>query len=346
MSALQVGKTTYSIVDFLEWQRQGTLDLQPFYQRRSVWNPRVKSLLIDSLLRGFPLPLVFLHNRLDVQTSGTVRQVVDGQQRLRTILSFIDIDSVPDVTDWDRFTVLKSHNREYAGLGFNQLPSDVQSLILQTQLSVNVLPSDIDDVTVLTIFQRMNSTGFKLNDQEIRNATYFGDFKESSFDLAYEQNQRWVNWGIFTRQDVAQMKEVELTSDLMGYLLNGITARSKAVIDRLYRTNDEAFAGRDDVEAVFRATFEKLEDIYGETGSRSTLRRFRTTAWFYVVFAVASGQYSPEFSSEKIVAAMEQTELDIRGENADEDLLPVLRGATADKASRQGRFDFLLSRTT
>lgn len=43
-------KTTYTIVDFLEWQRQRSLDLQPYYQRRSVWNPRVRSLLIDSLL--------------------------------------------------------------------------------------------------------------------------------------------------------------------------------------------------------------------------------------------------------------------------------------------------------
>lgn len=342
MNALQVGKTTYTIVDFLEWQRQGTLDLQPFYQRRSVWNPRVKSLLIDSLLRGFPLPLVFLHNRLDVQTSGTVRQVVDGQQRLRTILSYIDIDSLPPgtVDDWDRFTVIRAHNREYAGLSFQQLPSDIQGLLLQTQLSVNVLPSDIDDVTVLTIFQRMNSTGFKLNDQEIRNATYFGDFKESAYALAYAQNQRWVNWGIFTRQDVAQMKEVELTSDLMGYLMNGVTARSKAAIDRLYKANDEVFEAREDVEDAFRDTFEKLEQIYGDGGSRSTLRRFRTTAWLYVVFAVASA----DLRAEQIVAGMEQTELDIRGENADEDLLPVLRGATADRASRQARLDFLISR--
>src|SRR5665647_2121709 len=102
---LNVDKTTTSVVDFLEWQRQGSLDLKPYYQRRSVWNPRVKSLLIDSLLRGYPLPLIFLHNRLDVQRSTTVRQVVDGQQRLRTILAYIDVDCLREVDDWDRFTV-------------------------------------------------------------------------------------------------------------------------------------------------------------------------------------------------------------------------------------------------
>ncbi len=64
MPALYVEKTTYTIVDFLEWQRQGSLDLQPYYQRRSVWNPRVRSLLIDSLLRGYPLPLASIFHRV------------------------------------------------------------------------------------------------------------------------------------------------------------------------------------------------------------------------------------------------------------------------------------------
>ncbi|KJL33104.1 DUF262 domain-containing protein [Microbacterium oxydans] len=346
MAALEVAKTTYSIVDFLEWQRQGSLDLNPFYQRRSVWNPRVKSLLIDSLLRGYPLPLVFLHNRLDVTTSRTVRQVVDGQQRLRTILAYIDIDSLENVDEWDRFTVLRAHNRDYAGLSFQQLPDDVQTRILQTPLSVNVLPSDIDDVTVLTIFQRMNSTGLKLNPQEIRNATWFGEFKETSYSLAYQQNQRWVNWGIFTRQDVAQMKEVELSADLMGFLINGISARSKASIDGLYRKFDDGVPGREALINDFEATFDILEDVYGEAASRSSLRRFRTTAWFYVAFAVASGRLGVSPSAADIVRGMERTELDIRKAESDDVVMKPLRGATADKASRRARADYLLARSS
>lgn len=339
---LGVTKTTYSVVDFLEWQRQGSLDLQPFYQRRAVWNPRVKSLLIDSLLRGFPLPLVFLHNRLDVSTSKTIRQVVDGQQRLRTILSYVDIDCLIDVDDWDRFTVLRSHNRDFAGLGFQQLPPDVQGRILQTPLSVNVLPSDVDDVTILTIFQRMNSTGFKLNDQEIRNATYFGEFKDSSYFLAYSQNQRWQKWGIFSRQDVAQMREVELTADLMGFLLKGITARSKAAINALYKAHDSSFDNRTEVEKQFLETFDLLDGVYSEGASRSTLKRFRSTAWFYSVFALASGEYG-SFAPQELVSRLEHAELVLRSDSLDDDLAKMLRGATADRASRQARIKFLTS---
>ncbi|MEW9872624.1 DUF262 domain-containing protein [Arthrobacter sp. HS15c] len=339
---LGVSKTTYSVVDFLEWQRQGSLDLQPFYQRRAVWNPRVKSLLIDSLLRGFPLPLLFLHNRLDISTSKTIRQVVDGQQRLRTILAYIDIDSLTDVDDWDRFTVMRTHNREFSGLGFQQLPSDVQGRILQTPLSVNVLPSDIDDVTVLTIFQRMNSTGLKLNDQEIRNATYFGEFKDSSYYLAYSQNQRWQSWGIFSRQDVAQMKEVELTADLMGFLIRGVIARSKASISGLYKAFDETFLEREHVEKEFLELFDFLEEVYGEGESKSGLRRFRSTAWFYSVFAVASEQFG-QITPADMVARLERAEVELRSSSLDDELLKTLRGATADRTSRQARIKFLAS---
>lgn len=345
LGSLDVHKTTVPIVDFLEWQRQGSLDLKPYYQRRSVWNPRVKSLLIDSLLRGFPLPLVFLHNRLDVAKSKTVRQVVDGQQRLRTILSYVDLDCLSDVDDWDRFTVIRSHNRDYAGLAFHQLPDPVQARILQTPLSVNILPSDIDDVTVLTIFQRMNSTGFKLNDQEIRNATFFGDFKESSYQLAYGQNQRWQDWGIFSRQDVAQMKEVELTADLMGFLVEGVQARTKARLTRLYREYDEVFSERESVEESFNRIFDLLDGVYGSDGSRSPLKRFRSTAWFYAVFAVGSGRSTAgaNVTAAALVSALEAIELRLRAEGLDEDVLRVLRGATADRGSRELRVDFLAS---
>ncbi len=286
---LSVTKTTYTIVDFLEWQRQRSLDLRPVYQRRSVWNPRVKSLLIDSIIRGYPIPLIFLHNRLDVNSSRTVRHVVDGQQRLRTILAFIDIDSITEPEEWDRFTVLKSHNPDYSGLSFQQLDSEVQSRILETQLSVNVLPADVDDVTILEIFQRLNTTGLKLSDQEIRNATYFGEFKETAYQLAYSQYQRWLKWGVFKKQDVAQMKEVEFTSDLMGLLLKEVNARSKSVLDGLYKLYDSEIRDRDQLVKTFSETCDRLEEIYSPDRSRSGLKRFLNTGWFYSVFALTSG---------------------------------------------------------
>src|SRR5690349_12146313 len=88
-------KTVYSINQFLDWQRSGTLRLRPPFQRREVWNPKAKSYLIDTIIRGLPIPIIFLRVIQDLKTLKQTLEVVDGQQRLRTFLSFIDPLSLP-----------------------------------------------------------------------------------------------------------------------------------------------------------------------------------------------------------------------------------------------------------
>jgi hypothetical protein len=355
---LSVEKNSYPIVDFLEWKREGRLDLNPPYQRRQVWNPRLKSKLMDSILRGYPIPLIFLHNRLDVAKSRNIRQVVDGQQRLRTILSFLDPDCIEDKDEWDTFTVLRSHNSEFYGLPFDQFPDDTRERILQTPLSVNVLPGDVDDVTVLQIFQRINSTGLKLNAQELRNATFFGEFKDFSYSLSYDQHQRWISWGLFDRQKLGQMLEVEFTSDLLGLMLDGVQARTKPTIDRIYKKYDPDLPHQPELLAKFTDTFDFLDSVFKPGATTSTLRRFRTTTWLYACFAVATGADQQTLTGElrrgkakvdlppdpdALISALNNAERALRDEDLDPDAAKRLRGATSDKTSREERIRFLRS---
>lgn len=342
-------KTTYSIADILEWQRIGTLNLQPFYQRRSVWNELMKSLLIDSLLRSYPIPLIFLHNSLDIKTSRTVRNVVDGQQRLRTILAFVEPSSLEKMEPEDRFAISGLHNKDYAGQRFVDLPDDAKEQILETQLSVNLLPANVQDVTILKMFQRLNSTGMKLSGQEHRNAQFSGPFKTLSYDLAYEQHHRWANWGIFKQSQIAQMLEVEFTSDLLGYLLRGVDASSKVAIDSLYAKYDDADSVIPDIEnvsAVFRSACDILDQVFGSRQPAKHLKEFRTKQWVYATFAniadSAEAGHLPELDLDPILEDA-QARLLARGKTDDDELGKVLRGATSHKASRKARIDFLAS---
>ncbi|MBA3896782.1 MAG: DUF262 domain-containing protein [Sphingomonadaceae bacterium] len=79
----------YSINDFIEWERQKQLELNPFFQRRGVWSDKAKSYLMDTIIRGKPIPKFFIRQKLNVMTKTSLREVVDGQQRLRTILSYL-----------------------------------------------------------------------------------------------------------------------------------------------------------------------------------------------------------------------------------------------------------------
>lgn len=99
---------TASINDFREWHNRGELVLQPRFQRREVWSPKAKSFLIDTILRGFPVPAVYLRQKISIPTQKTIREVVDGQQRIGTILAYLN----------DEFPVSKVHNKSYGGLKF------------------------------------------------------------------------------------------------------------------------------------------------------------------------------------------------------------------------------------
>ncbi len=286
----------------------------------------------------------------------SVRQVVDGQQRIRTLLSFIDPSCLEDRTEEDEFTVLRSHNADYYGLPFVELPENVRAQILETQLPTVVLPSRIADVEVLRIFQRLNSTGLRLNAQELRNAEFYGDFKDLSYSLAYSQHQRWLSWQVFDQQKIARMLEVEFTSDLLGLLMVGVQARTKATIDKLYRDNDSYVPDIDRLTDLFVGTCDLLDQVFGREQSPSSLKRFRSTGWIYSSFALVSGaDYHkldgsprepnatppPTMSPQTLAEALNNSDRILRAGRLPDDVLRVLRGATADRSSRLRRISFI-----
>ena len=113
--AIESTQTTYTVLDFLKWQRDGTLELRPPFQRYAVWRAVARSGLIDSLLRGYPVPALFLQDRSDPKTFTRRLVVVDGQQRLRTLLGYVDINCLPDADERDVFTIMRIHDPDRAG---------------------------------------------------------------------------------------------------------------------------------------------------------------------------------------------------------------------------------------
>jgi uncharacterized protein with ParB-like and HNH nuclease domain len=112
----------FKVSDFLSWQREGSLELSPSFQRRPVWKPSAKSYLVDTVARGLPVPIIFIRERINLTTQTTIREVVDGQQRLRTLFSFRDRGSLSDFDiNRDSFSVSAQHNKELAGKKFAEL---------------------------------------------------------------------------------------------------------------------------------------------------------------------------------------------------------------------------------
>jgi hypothetical protein len=199
----------YNIADLLEWQNNSLLQLSPDFQRRAVWSEKAKSYLVDTIIRGKPIPKILITQEL--QGARTLRIVVDGQQRLRAILEFID----------GAFKVSRAHNPQFGGFTFERLPTEVQRDFLKYELGVDLL-FDTPYEDILDIFARLNSYTVKLNKQELLNATYLGFFKQAAYNCGFRYVRYFLEGGVLTKAAVTRMAEAELSADLLMDLTGGV----------------------------------------------------------------------------------------------------------------------------
>ena len=218
----------YSINDFLQWRNQKQLVLNPYFQRRAVWSDSAKSYLIDTIIREKPIPKVFIRETLNPTTKTTIRDVVDGQQRLRTILSFLD----------DGFVVSRRQNEENGEKYFSQLIEDIQRSFFNYEIAVDLLVN-VPDEEVLDIFSRLNSYSVILNEQEKINATHFGPFKILADNIARKYANYWKEQNVLTARQILRMLEVNLVADLLIAMIEGIKAKKQ--IKKYYSTYEKEF---------------------------------------------------------------------------------------------------------
>jgi hypothetical protein len=350
MEALQISRSQFKVSDFLGWQREGSLTLSPSFQRRAVWKPDAKSFLVDTVVRGLPTPVIFIRERVDLETQRTVREVVDGQQRLRTLIGFIDDRALADYdARRDYFVVKSNHNKEIAGRTFGDLDDDYRSQILGYEFSTHTLPSSMDDRAVLQMFARLNSTGVKLNGQELRNADYFGIFKGLMYELAYEQLERWRGWRIFSEDDIARMREVELVSDLAKNMIDGLSGKSQSGLDKLYAKYDDAFPGTAVLTRRFRLVMNQIEDLFG-ANLRQTV--FRSEVYFVTLFSFVydhawglgapldSAKASP-LDADRTRTCLNKASEAFRDQTVPAEVLDAVLRASADLGRRRTRLEYL-----
>ncbi len=130
----------------------------PSYQRNKVWSEHSKVRLIESLLLGYPIPLIFLSENSDGRL-----EIVDGVQRITTLSSFrndqLKLKKLDKLTEFDGFT-------------YSTLPLAEQRKFSDRSLRVIVLSDKTDINTRIDLFDRLNTSAEKANDSEIRSGVY------------------------------------------------------------------------------------------------------------------------------------------------------------------------------
>lgn len=278
----------WSVEEFRGWEESGELLLQPKFQRRDVWSDKAKSYLLDTILRGKPIPKIYLRLDINRKTKRVVREVVDGQQRLRSVLDFLK----------DGFKISRTHNEENGGKYFSEIDEDAQETVLNYTFAVDVL-EDMPDAEVYDVFARLNTYSVTLNYQELRHAKYFGEFKTTAYKLSKAFMTFWSENEIFTSKQILRMAEAEFVSELLIAASAGIRAKEKRLIDSFYLKWDDDFPRRSIIDKRFRET---MDSIGGIMGDRLPESKFKTTALLYPLFcAVYHLKFGlPEFEEDRM----------------------------------------------
>lgn len=260
--------TTHRTVSWFNKAHQnGELVLSAPYQRNPVWTPIQQAYLIDTILLGLPIPELYMQ---DVgNESGEERHiVVDGQQRIRAVLDFLN-GQVKLRGD--------EISRSWRNLSFEQLGGAEKKAIFQYKFVVRILPS-MDEDEVRKIFARLNRNVVSLNDQELRNATYWGPFIKSAQQMV-DNNEFWSDAGIFSANDHRRMVDHEFISELMIAFMHG-PQNKKDKLDDYYRMYEEEYEDRERVEAAFRKTADEISQLLPNLKAT----RWRKKSDFYTLF--------------------------------------------------------------
>ncbi|MBO1416291.1 DUF262 domain-containing protein [Streptomyces sp. FH025] len=246
------------------------------YQRKLVWSVSEKQLLIDSILDGYPIPLILLAERPEIHGSGKY-EIIDGMQRLDAIFSFIEQKYDYNGMHFDLGQSARARQAADAG-SFEPaetlflLPAEKCANLLDYQLAVTIYPTQTEQ-QITNVFSRINSNGRQLSVQEKRQAGMINPFSELvrtvasslrgdvsddvlllhnmpsiSIDSAREKQQYgvkaedtvWIRHGILNVKQLREGDDEQMVADIAASILLGSPfPASKEEFDDIYDAQSE-----------------------------------------------------------------------------------------------------------
>jgi hypothetical protein len=248
--------TQFTVADYCKSMKRNEIVVNKDYQRSDkVWPPAARSYLIETILKGFPIPKLYLYQITDVKSRETHKEIVDGQQRSMAVFGFYN----------DEFKVSKSaENEDIQDRKYSELDHEFKQAFLDYAIDADVFVS-ATSAEVVEVFRRMNSYTVPLNPEEQRHAEFQGKFKWFINDLADKAEAVFLDTGIFKEKQLVRMGDNKLLTELCDSFVNGTRTTTKATLDSLYQKYDQSFPQREEFYNRLTSAFNlirKMEAIH------------------------------------------------------------------------------------
>lgn len=223
-----------------------TLILQPDFQRKLVWSNKHKEAFIDTILKGMPFPEIYIaQSGVDIEKLETQEVVVDGQQRLSTIIQYIE-----EADDSKIFGKLVPK--------FKALEEEAKKDFLNYNVVIRDL-LDVDSNLIREIFRRINQTKFNLEQVEIQNAIYDGEFISTAKEILDSIEQEHIP--IFSDSEISRMSDLHFILSAMSTITNeGYFARDGEIEKMVAKYND-SFPERKEITEKIITTLKNIKAL-------------------------------------------------------------------------------------
>ncbi|MBS1758867.1 MAG: DUF262 domain-containing protein [Bacteroidetes bacterium] len=245
----------WTISQIKESYDKGQLNLNPPYQRRFIWSLSDQQTLIDSILRGYAIPNIFLFEKKKNEF-----EMVDGQQRTRTIIGFIDKQFK---TKEGEFYDEQKHG----------------SFFEKYQIPITIIEKLDEDESIEEFYALVNKSGIHLNRPELKKAEYFDtNFLKLVTDLS--DNKDFQSLELFTDATTKRMNDIDFVSELVTYLIEGVSDK-KLKVDKAFEKDITATDSK-----KYKTEFLKVISVFKEFNTRFSLKktRYKQRNDFYTLF--------------------------------------------------------------
>ncbi len=279
--------TKLTISEFYDNYTQKKYNFDASYQRKSdVWSEDKKSFLIDSILKNYPVPAIFMRPVVD-ENGKTRYDIVDGKQRLQAIISFIEGD-IPLTTYFAEDKFLDDESRvlaeNIAGKSFEAIKEMKIGEYLKQfwtyTLQIEYLYEDDLDL-ISSVFDRLNRNGMPLKPQELRKAKYSTTFL---LNLVQKLSQTPFLKDKLERLKIERMEDEEFVSELLFLVLNDrILDSTPAILDEQYEKYKDKSTLLNEGEKKFNEIIMFMESLQLDYESN---KRLCWTTHLYTVFSL------------------------------------------------------------